>query len=317
MKILIVDDDTLILEILELYLSTIDYDDVTCAQSAGDALALMQRAVVPFDCIFLDISMPEMNGVELVPHIRSLPAYADTPVIMMTAVSDKRHIASAFVAGASDYIGKPFEFFELESQLQAAKMHGQSMAFSRQKAGRALDETIRQFIAQQRPQPGDDIPQSGLMAESAFENCLRNLKGEMGRKPEMLTLQMRNLLHDKDGAVNEDAEGFLFTLCQHIRDGIHDIQAIATYVGDGTFLAMTFATDRRNAGALMEAMRKAVSLTETTFEMENQRKPRFAFSEIRLHGEPKQAEPTYLIYAAKYAANPSLDQSTNAVGELS
>ena len=69
MKILIVDDDTLILEILTLYLGTIDYTDVHCAENATAALTMIKEANPPFECILLDISMPVLTGIELIPEV--------------------------------------------------------------------------------------------------------------------------------------------------------------------------------------------------------------------------------------------------------
>ena len=318
MKILIVDDDTLILEILELYLGTIDYDDVTCADSAAGALHILKTSKVAFDCIFLDISMPEMTGVEAIPHIRSLSDYAQTPIVMMTAVSDKRHIASAFVAGANDYISKPFEFFELETQLQAAKTHRETMSFGNSTAAKAVDDTIKSFVAQQRPLPGDAIQQSGLMTESAFENCLRMLKRETLRKPAMLTLQMRNFVNLQHDVSAEDAEAFLLTLCKQLRVSIGAVDGIATYIGDGTFLAMTFATKSETRSTLTEVIRAAVADAEAEFEKQRDSQARFALSEIRVHSEPHQSEPNYLIYAAKArAAHLDPGERHSTVGDFS
>ena len=117
MKILAVDDDPVFLGILTPMLSALGNDDVTVALSGGEALARLGATSQEFDCILLDIQMPGMSGVDLCQHIRSLPAYRRTPIVMITAMTGKRFIDDAFSAGATDYITKPLERLELKARI--------------------------------------------------------------------------------------------------------------------------------------------------------------------------------------------------------
>ena len=72
------------------------------------------------DLVVLDVVMPEIDGIEACARIRSDPRYGDVPVIMVTAVNDMDSLSSAFVAGATDYLTKPFNRVELLARVRSA-----------------------------------------------------------------------------------------------------------------------------------------------------------------------------------------------------
>jgi CheY-like chemotaxis protein len=109
MKILAVDDDDFALEILPILLAEAGFHNVEVCSSAQSALNLINDESQDFDCFFLDIEMPEMDGIELCKKIRTHKKFRETPIIMLTALSDRPHIDHAFNAGATDYITKPFD----------------------------------------------------------------------------------------------------------------------------------------------------------------------------------------------------------------
>lgn len=121
MNILAVDDDLSILELLELSLMAFGHEHISTASSATEALAVVKASPVPFDCIFLDIQMPEVSGIELCRALRLLPEYRKTPIIMLTAMNEREYIDDAFLAGATDYISKPFETSDLKARLEVAR----------------------------------------------------------------------------------------------------------------------------------------------------------------------------------------------------
>ncbi|MBB4021546.1 MULTISPECIES: response regulator [Actibacterium] len=120
MKLLVVDDDDFILELLPMVLALFGYEDVSASATPLDALALVRHEQPGFDCLLLDIQMPGMDGIELCRQIRALRGYADTPIIMLTAMSDKDSIDQAFAAGATDYITKPFDVTEIGARVRVA-----------------------------------------------------------------------------------------------------------------------------------------------------------------------------------------------------
>ncbi|TYB90680.1 PleD family two-component system response regulator [Oceaniovalibus sp. ACAM 378] len=121
MKILAVDDDYFILELLTMICARIGYSKVETALSGDVALEMMNSADEDFECLLLDINMPGMDGIELCEQIRAMPTYRKTPIIMLTAMTEKTYIDSAFQAGATDYATKPIDIIELGARLRMAQ----------------------------------------------------------------------------------------------------------------------------------------------------------------------------------------------------
>lgn len=117
MKILTVDDDPVFQDILIETLRAIGHENITKANSAAQALAVLQSHDVGFDCILLDIQMPGMDGVSLCQVVRGLPAYRRVPIVMVTSQSAKRYIDDAFSAGATDYVTKPLDRLDLKARM--------------------------------------------------------------------------------------------------------------------------------------------------------------------------------------------------------
>lgn len=120
MKILAVDDDELTLSILPILLADSGYNDVTICTSPEEALLKIESGEHSYDCFFFDISMPFIHGIELCKRVRSLSGYKETPIIMLTALSDKSDIDEAFAAGATDYVTKPFDVTEIGARAHVA-----------------------------------------------------------------------------------------------------------------------------------------------------------------------------------------------------
>ncbi|GLT10199.1 hypothetical protein GCM10007928_24310 [Sulfitobacter porphyrae] len=121
MRLLAVDDDPVVLELLTVVFGQDDMPDITCAQSADQALTMLEENDTRFDCLILDIEMPGMNGISLCRKIRTMPDYRETPILMLTSVRDRIKIESAFAAGANDYVTKPFDVKEITTRIRVAK----------------------------------------------------------------------------------------------------------------------------------------------------------------------------------------------------
>ena len=90
---------------------------VALAEDGMDAVKLMGDAMP--DVLITDVEMPGMDGFELTRHVRSNPATANMPIIMITS-SDEKHRAEAMAAGVTVLMGKPYEEEALLAQIQAA-----------------------------------------------------------------------------------------------------------------------------------------------------------------------------------------------------
>ena len=125
MRILIVDDSEDARDLAEGTLLSAGYDDVVTAASGWEAFEVLDIGrntddppVV--DIVLLDVVMPEMDGVETCARIRNDARYGDLPIIMVTSVDDMDTLSNAFVAGANDYVTKPFNRMELIARVRAA-----------------------------------------------------------------------------------------------------------------------------------------------------------------------------------------------------
>jgi two-component system, OmpR family, alkaline phosphatase synthesis response regulator PhoP len=115
-KILIADDEPDILEIVGYNLSREGYQ-VTTAKDGDEALA-KAKTVKP-ELIILDIMMPKKNGVEVCELLRAKPAFKDTLIIFLTALSDESSHVKGLETGADDYISKPISPKVLLSKVNA------------------------------------------------------------------------------------------------------------------------------------------------------------------------------------------------------
>ena len=103
-KILIVDDDTDIIEILSYNLSKEGYN----VKSASNGIEALKKAkkFIP-DIILLDVMMPEMDGIEACSNLREIQSLSKSRIIFLSARSEDFTLIAAFDAGADDYINKP------------------------------------------------------------------------------------------------------------------------------------------------------------------------------------------------------------------
>ncbi len=103
-KILVIDDEPFLRETLAIILQDEGYGVATAA-SAREALQHVRNE--PFDLVFLDIKMPEVSGLELLPEIRELSP--NIPIIMLTAYASLTSAIDAMRKGANDYLFKPID----------------------------------------------------------------------------------------------------------------------------------------------------------------------------------------------------------------
>lgn len=115
MKILVVDDEQDICEILQYNLETEGYEVVT-ANSAEEALAL---PLTEFSLILLDVMMGEMSGFQMARKMKDNPETADIPIIFITALDSEDNTVKGLNIGADDYIAKPLMMKEVKARVKA------------------------------------------------------------------------------------------------------------------------------------------------------------------------------------------------------
>jgi CheY-like chemotaxis protein len=108
-KVLVVDDELEVRQVLREFLSSRGYD-VTTASGGAEAVAIVET--IKPDLVLLDVAMPDMDGVETLKRIVAIePALA---VIMVTANSDISTTSKLLALGAVDYVPKPFDLDYLD-----------------------------------------------------------------------------------------------------------------------------------------------------------------------------------------------------------
>lgn len=112
-KILIVDDDTNICELLRLYLSKDGFDTVVC--NDGET-ALKTAAEIAPDLILLDIMLPKLDGWQV---CRAIRKESNVPIIMITAKGETFDKILGLELGADDYVTKPFDAKEVVARVKA------------------------------------------------------------------------------------------------------------------------------------------------------------------------------------------------------
>ncbi len=113
-KILIIDDDERICKTIEKYLTMNSYK-VRSAFDGREGLKQVKRFKP--DLILLDVVMPEMNGLEVLRHIKESPSTSEIPVVMLTGRADDECMSEALYGYAVEYIVKPVSMETLESKI--------------------------------------------------------------------------------------------------------------------------------------------------------------------------------------------------------
>lgn len=121
-KILLVEDEPENQLVIGLILTTEGYNVITADR--GDTAIKLATAEKP-DLILLDVMMPEINGYEVLEHLRSNPETAGIPVVLLTALAQEKDVERAVEAGVNGFVAKPFEPAELISCVRAALSHSQ------------------------------------------------------------------------------------------------------------------------------------------------------------------------------------------------
>ena len=113
--ILVIDDEPIVHLTLESLLSGLD---VRLVMAEGGLRGLELASTVDPDLVLLDVIMSGMDGFEVCRRIRANPGLAGLPVIMITALDDRRSRLEGLRAGADDFLTKPFDSFELMARVQ-------------------------------------------------------------------------------------------------------------------------------------------------------------------------------------------------------
>ncbi len=174
-RVLVVDDDAQMRDMLDLGLRGSGFD-VRCATDGASALELLRSPWQP-DVIVLDVVMPKLDGIALIPMLRRM---SEVPILMLSARSEALDKITALSAGADDYMAKPFDLGELVARLRSRIRRPQlasrrTLSFadiemdldarSIARAGRPVELTAREFdlLATLLREPGRVFTRSQLI----------------------------------------------------------------------------------------------------------------------------------------------------------
>lgn len=282
MRILAVDDDPIILELLTEFMAMLGDNEITTAPSAVSALDMIISGTTSFDYFLFDIQMPAMDGIELTRKVRGVPQYADTPILMLTAMADKRYVDSAFAAGATDYVTKPFDISELQDRINSVEQ----LVKSRQKrsskifAANSLAEQSAK-VALYEPVAIHDV--DNVIEYLAMENYVAQLSRSALFGSTTFAFNIREI-----ETLHAQMTGFEFyslisDISEIISDTLHGHQFLMSYAGNGTFVCVTESGWRPDMQHLMDAVNLSLAKTEL-FDNTGQRlQPRVSAGEaVRL-----------------------------------
>src|SRR5215472_246133 len=122
-RILVVDDETALVELVRSYLEREQYEVLTAAD--GRTALELARSVLP-DLLVLDVMLPELDGIEV---CRQLRQFSDAYVIMLTARAEEIDKLLGLTVGADDYLTKPFSPRELVARVKALLRRPHQEAF--------------------------------------------------------------------------------------------------------------------------------------------------------------------------------------------
>lgn len=259
-KILIVDDEPSILELVKTALETLEGYEVFCASDATKALQIVAEETTPFDCFLLDIQMPDIDGIELLCELREIPEYIETPILMLTAMSDRKYIDEAFLEGATDYVNKPFDFLELHSRIKCAN----SMVELRRKSEQNLEcanDIRRKLQTAQEFSFEEPISLKGMkqfLRYVEFDNYVGQLaRSKMfGTQAFSVIIQDAAILYENAGC--DSFRDMVEDVAVVIQDAANDLECVFSYRGEGVFMVVLHNQKEVKAVHGMDALSEVV-----------------------------------------------------------
>ncbi|UWR23973.1 response regulator [Sulfitobacter sp. S190] len=300
MRVLAVNDDAAGLEwVRELLAHMPDCEPVT-AVSAHQAVALVQSAKRPFDCILIDHDLPDMPGTGLIPLIQQFPHYIDVPIIMMIDRLDHRHIIDAFVAGAFDYVTKPFAVDDLDAAIRGAELclrAPRELRASSAPLSVQDRDPVMSFGSLSGASVQQDEKHCGFVSPLALENCITHVPADIRRGAGFALLQI-DKVPGNDGSPRTEA-AFINELSLHLVAELADTSSILAYLGANSFAILSFSKLQISPPPVAQRIERAVSETRQSFQMLTNAEATFRISTVNCADLPSDVEPLYVMQHAR------------------
>lgn len=262
MRILSVDDDPIILDLLTEVLASIGQSDVTIAESAVDAFEIIRDNSEPFDCFLLDIQMPEIDGIQMCQALRTMPLYQRAPIIMITAMSDKSYIDKAFAAGAMDYVTKPFDVMELSERIRVA----QTLVEARQSDDNIFTPSKQEIFDGALAEEHYSLDErlhiqdvDGVIDYIALENYLCQLSRGSLFGSTILSFHITDIERIFEAAKTFDFESLITDVAESISNCLKCSQFLVSYAGNGTFVTVYSSDQKLNPMAFEKEIHQDIA----------------------------------------------------------
>ena len=211
-KIVVVDDDKMILKIIERIFKKAGIEG-RYLQSGNELYAFLEEGELP-DLFLFDVHMPDVNGLDLLGRVRSAPAFRNVPVIFLTADEDVKTETAGLHAGASDFIRKPFAaevlLKRIRNTIELNRLHSdmaQEIRVKTEKLSHAYIQIVQALAASVDAKDKYTHGHSSRVAAYAREIARRAGFAET----ELDKIYMMSLLHDvgkigiQDAIINKPA----------------------------------------------------------------------------------------------------------------
>ena len=182
-RIVAIDDSDIAQEFIRAALNDIGFEDVTGFLDPREALRAVKSGGVMADLILLDIMMPDIDGIELCARIREVDGWSDVPIIMLSSRKEMDTLSQAFMAGANDYVTKPFSRIELQARMRSCLRLKSEL--DRRRRGDRDDRDSRQAAnAESSTMPGI------FGGKAGFQAALMALSHDAGRAVGLIVCKM-------------------------------------------------------------------------------------------------------------------------------
>ncbi|MGH1424602.1 MAG: response regulator [Pseudooceanicola sp.] len=239
MRLLIVDDEPSILELLGVALKALGTYKVKTATSAKQALQMIEDKPREFDAFLLDVQMPNMNGIDLCAEIRRNELYRNAPILMLTAMSQMSYVEKAFEAGATDYVTKPFNFEDLKQRLNTARKLKYSNTAASATAAEATPAMMRSIFYHENLDYSSELDFSKVkrfIGVAEFDNYVRQMAMSKAAHTCAFALRIANGDQISAKSASIDFYNVFHKIAVALSDATEENGSLLTYRGNGIFL---------------------------------------------------------------------------------
>lgn len=307
MKILVIDDDPEILQLVAQFLTLSAHHDVQTAISARAALDLVEQAPQPFDCFLVDIQMRGVDGISLIELLRETPTYRHTPILMLTAMQDKSYIDRAFSAGATDYVVKPFDFSDLDQRLTAAAELILERAAVEDASAR-VGEAESAPPAHKAPTLESPLALPGVGAGidfGEFLNYVRQLRRRRSSDALVMAVKIGAIAHLFAHTSAKEFQTIIGNVALAVEQTLLPKGGMLTYAGDGIYYCIPNGRIKGHRKAMQKALNKR-------FQTEHPPSEGVALSLFLGDQIPLTAGPDDHLLAPMHLSETSMDKESSA-----